>query len=692
MEDCLVVVSARFVASAGQVSAFPWVIPVAVESGGILASYARPMRVVGVSLLAGQRLFTLGAAIVCMMVGASVLAIWLFDPALLPNTGGGQPIMRAMTALCFVMSGLSLLLFQVSAVHRAAMSKAACGLAVVLTVLGSVTLSQDMLGWGASIGDGVQKAVAQNADESSGLMSGAAALVFILIGSAMVMMLRQGRVLWLGQSLAASGFLISLLSLLADLFGADVDRVIPFSSMTAYAAVVFLVLGAGVLMLRGGQGWISEFFQDTPSAKAGRLYLVSTIVALPLIAQLSIVGERDLDWYDTYFGFAILTVGSIAVLSFLNWMAVRLGNANDRQIDNMLRVNRTLSGINTLIVRVREKDELFRESCRIAVENGQFPCAWIATTAPDSPRLVMQAWHGGDNSLREDLDGLLEGGSDAGAGLLQQVVRSAEPLNVASLPLHRTSLPRELLSLTVLRRAGMQSMVVLPLIDAGRVAGLMGLYSEHAGFFDSREMHLLNDLAGDIAFAIGHIEKEATLNYLAYYDSLTGLPNRTLFMERLGRELNRAAKQDDVVALVVGNVQRFRIVNETFGRHVGDDLLRELATRLAQTSPFPENLSRINADSFACFMPCDEALAVGHHVQSMFEGALAQPFRFGGQLVTVEVTVAASVFPFDGVDGETLMTNAETALRKAKATQSPFMFYEAAMNARVAETFKLERQ
>lgn len=593
------------------------------------------------SLLAGQRFFTLGAAIVCMIVGASVLASWRFDQPLLPGAASGQPTMRVMTALCFVMGGLSLLLFQVSAVRRAAVSKAACVLAVVLTAVAIVTLGQDMTGWGTSLGDSVQQAVSKSPGEPSGLMSGAAALVFVLIGGAMVLMLQQGRVLWLGQSLAASAFLISLLSLLAFLFGADFDRVMPFSSMTADAAWVFLVLGAGAMTLRGGQGWISEFFQDTPSARAGRRYLVSTIVALPLIAQLRIIGERDLDWYDTYFGVAILTVGSIAVLALLNWMAVRLGSANDRKIDNMLRVNRTLSGINTLIVRVREKDELFRESCRIAVESGQFPLAWIATAAPDTSRLVLQAWHGGNDALRDDLDGLLEPDGDAGEGLLQQVVRNAESLNVANLPLHRTASPREQRSLALLRRAGLRSMLVLPLIDAGKVAGLMALYSEYSGFFDAMEMPLLNELAGDIAFAIGHIDKDATLNYLAYYDPLTGLPNRTLFMERLGRQLDTSARHDGVVALVVGNVQRFRMVNETFGRHVGDELLRELATRLTRTSPFPENLSRINADSFACFIPGEDVQAMGHHVQSMFEGALAQPFRFGEQLVTVEVTVAA---------------------------------------------------
>ncbi|MEP6971619.1 MAG: GGDEF domain-containing protein, partial [Betaproteobacteria bacterium] len=247
-------------------------------------------------------------------------------------------------------------------------------------------------------------------------------------------------------------------------------------------------------------------------------------------------------------------------------------------------------------------------------------------------------------------------------------------------------------SMRQLRDAGLRSLVLLPLIDAGRVVGVMAFHSENSGFFDRMEMPLLNEIAGDIGFAIGHLEKSATLDYLAFYDPLTGLPNRTLFMERLGRQMQATARQGGVVALVLGNVQRFRMVNETYGRHAGDELLRQLATRLSAAAAFAENLARINSDSFACFLSGDDMQSLGQQVQSLFGAVTAQPFRCGEQSVMVDVTVAASVFPPDGVNGETLMANAETALRKAKSTQTPFMYYEAAMNARVAEMLKLEHR
>ena len=642
--------------------------------------------------LAGQRMFTLGSAILCVLVGATVLAKWQTEPAGVFSVANAQPIMRAVTAACFVMSGLSLLLFQLAAWRPSMSIGVARFLAYALSAMASAMLVLDVVGWDIFGSASVLPGAAPDVGQSLVPMSGAAALTFMLIGAAMVLMLQQGSRLWLGQSMAASAFLISLLSLLALVFGADINSVVPFSSMTVTTAILFLALGAGLLTLRGANGWVSEFFRDTPSARVGRRYLVSSMLALPVIAQLRIVGERDLNWYDTYFGVAILTVGAIAILAFLNWTAVHFGNIADRQLDHMLRVNRTLSGINTLIVRVRAKDELFRETCRIAVELGGFRWAWIATTDPQSGRQVLQACHGGTPELQGNLDDLLQVDPQNGGSMLQQAVSSRRPVHLTHVRTPPESPWLTQREVELLRQADIRSLVVLPLLDAGKVTGVLALHSEVPEFFDQMEMGLLEELAGDIAFAIHHIDKDTTLNYLALYDPLTDLPNRTLFMERLGREMLSTVKRGGTVTLVLGNVQRFRMVNESFGRHVGDELLRQLASRLKAASPYPDNLSRISADSFACFLPTEHVSSLGHEVQQMFDQALLQPFHFGGQAVTVEVTVAVAICPTDGIDGETLMANAERALRKAKATQSPFMYYEAAMNAKVAETLKLEHR
>ena len=92
-----------------------------------------------------------------------------------------------------------------------------------------------------------------------------------------------------------------------------------------------------------------------------------------------------------------------------------------------------------------------------------------------------------------------------------------------------------------LEERGINSLVVLPLMRGGQADGVLALYAADTGFFDEEEMQLLLELAGDISFAKDHIRKVEQLNYLAYYDELTGLANRTLFHERLSQHVHAAA-------------------------------------------------------------------------------------------------------------------------------------------------------
>lgn len=641
-----------------------------------------------------QRLVSLWACVLVLLTAALVLAGWSMGVTTLESVAHGWPTMKVNTAVCFLVGGLALLVFAWSPRRGRVRSVTVRVLAAILVVLPIVTVAQDVLGWGNSIDRLFSPVLGLGDSGGFERMSQASALAFVLVGVALLLLGGDARCVWAAQSLASSVFLLALLSLLAYLFDAYRDVARPFSSMAVHTACAFVVLSAALVAIRCDQGWVREFFRDTSSARIGRRYLASSVLALPLIAQLSIIGERNLGWYGPYFGIVILTVASIAVLASLNWTAVRLGNEADRKLGNLRRINATLSGINSLIVRVRDKETLFNDACRVAGTAGQFPWVWIATVDAQRRQADLQAWAGEKVSLLEGLGPRLEMVQQAGgeAGMLAQVVRTRAPVIVNDLASELAAGKPERARVRALLDAGLRSLVALPLVADDEVVGVFVLHAEMRGFFDQSEMRLLLELAGDVSFAICHLDKEASLDYLAYYDPLTALPNRRLFMERLGRQLRAAGNEGGQVALVLGNLQRFRMVNETFGRHVGDALLRQLAQRLVDNSPCPDNLSRISADSFAWFVPCGELPLLVHQVQSMFDGALERPFACGAQSITAEVTVAVAIFPPDGKDGETLMANAETALRKAKATRSPFMYYEAAMNARVAETLALEHR
>ncbi|TMG79508.1 MAG: diguanylate cyclase, partial [Betaproteobacteria bacterium] len=145
---------------------------------------------------------------------------------------------------------------------------------------------------------------------------------------------------------------------------------------------------------------------------------------------------------------------------------------------------------------------------------------------------------------------------------------------------------------------GYRSLIVLPLMVEDAAAGILALCAREPDFFTDEEVKLLSQLAGDISLALEHIGKEEKLNYLAYYDVLTGLPNRALFHERLSHQLRVAEQKKTKVMLLLGDVKRFRFINESLGRHSGDTLLRELAVRVKNRWPDPDNVARISADCF----------------------------------------------------------------------------------------------
>src|SRR5258706_15742511 len=110
---------------------------------------------------------------------------------------------------------------------------------------------------------------------------------------------------------------------------------------------------------------------------------------------------------------------------------------------------------------------------------------------------------------------------------------------------------------------GFLSCTVLPLGSAGEPVGALLLYARQRDFFDEDEMRLLHELAGDISFALHHLAQKARMDYLAYHDSLTGLPNRALFADRLAQALNAARREKRFVSGGFRGAQRFPLANQT---------------------------------------------------------------------------------------------------------------------------------
>src|SRR6185312_9435349 len=290
------------------------------------------------------------------------------------------------------------------------------------------------------------------------------------------------------------------------------------------------------------------------------------------------------------------------------------------RLDHLNRVHAMLSSINGLIIREREREVLFNEACRVAVQHGKFTLAWIGLVTDDAASITPVAWDGTDQAfaqrigIRHPIDV-----STAKRSLAREAIETQQPAVCNDIAGDEA----RLVSGNYMATAGHRSAIVLPLIVASRVRGVLALYTPEASFFNEGEIRLLVELAGNIAFALDHIDKTERLDYLAYYDSLTGLANRTLFLQRLSRDLESAAAGHRSLALVLFDIDRFEGVNDSFGRHIGDQVLKVAAERLVQCVGDPSRTARVGADDLAALIPevsseSDVARAVGDWRQALF--------------------------------------------------------------------------
>jgi diguanylate cyclase (GGDEF)-like protein/PAS domain S-box-containing protein len=357
-------------------------------------------------------------------------------------------------------------------------------------------------------------------------------------------------------------------------------------------------------------------------------------------------------------------------------------------IQRLNRIYAVLSGINTLIVRVREREELYLESCRIAVEVGGLRLAWFGLVNNDSQRIDVVASRGDGTGFLEHLPlDLLDSAADGG-GVLPSVVLEGRPAVVDDM----LSDPRIVLREQA-RSRNLRSAVILPIRVAGEVVAVLALYSSEQAFFDATEMHLLEELAGDIGFAIGHIGRDERLQYLALYDPLTGLDNRDSFRNHVTQYIQLAPRDSGKAAVVLFDIERFHTINDTFGRQAGDELLKHLAKRWRSVIEESHLLCRLGGDQFGVLMlnvktEDDVARLIEQHAALIF----GTPFRIGDSEVTVSAKFGIAVYPSDADDADALLKNAESALHRAKNTSQRYLFYTQTMTERVSARLTLENK
>ncbi|MCZ7572023.1 MAG: EAL domain-containing protein [Ardenticatenaceae bacterium] len=210
---------------------------------------------------------------------------------------------------------------------------------------------------------------------------------------------------------------------------------------------------------------------------------------------------------------------------------------------------------------------------------------------------------------------------------------------------------------------------------------------------DGDERTLL-EMAGYLA-AIAIEQRQLTdrLAYQAQHDSLTGLPNRVLFEDRLQQAIAQAARRAELLALLFVDLDRFKLINDTLGHAVGDSLLQQVAWRLERRVRRTDTIARMGGDEFTLVATELKDPQGAARVAEKLLDALKTPFEVEGHELFVTGSIGISLFPDDGQDVTELLRKADSAMYRAKEQgKNEYQFYSTEVDTATLERLKLERQ
>jgi diguanylate cyclase (GGDEF)-like protein len=218
------------------------------------------------------------------------------------------------------------------------------------------------------------------------------------------------------------------------------------------------------------------------------------------------------------------------------------------------------------------------------------------------------------------------------------------------------------------RLIGLRSMVVMPLRHHEAVVGVLKVLSDKPGAFDDGDVKILELMSEVIAAAMFHAAKyeESELFFQATHDALTGLPNRSLFYERLRHRLAEAQRGYAPFGLLNVDMDGLKPINDQLGHRAGDAAIRELATRIKDACRAADTVARVGGDEFGVILSSiDGRDGARNHVERLSE-QIGQPFEFEWKSIPLGASIGLAIYPDDGEELNHLLDKADQSMYVAK--------------------------
>lgn len=217
------------------------------------------------------------------------------------------------------------------------------------------------------------------------------------------------------------------------------------------------------------------------------------------------------------------------------------------------------------------------------------------------------------------------------------------------------------------KKRQIRSMVAFPILERGKTIKLLEFTSvKSTKKWQDRELRVLKIISNIFDDAHTKVEAENEINYMAYHDHLTGLPNRRFFKDSLNQAITLAKRTEKKIGVIFIDLDSFKIINDTLGHNGGDALLKMVSTKLVNVVRHSGTVSRFGGDEFLIMInniSDEEDIII---IMEKIILVLNQPFTVDGQVFNLTTSAGISVYPFDGTETDSLIKNADMAMYKAK--------------------------